>query len=88
MQPINQAGGARRGTVYITYQKICQVLGFTENVQDDPYKVEASFGFEDQNGRKAFLWCYKEPKKSCTSWSADGDFNLLRELFPGKVIQD
>lgn len=85
--PINEIGGSRMGSVYTTYQEICEKLGFTENVKDDPYKVEASWAFQDADtGREAFLWCYKIPKLQCKTWSADGDFSLLEDLFSSSVV--
>lgn len=86
IQPIDQCGSHRAGGVKVDYETIVETLGFTENVDDDPSKVEASFGFKDADtGRSAFLWCYKVRKKHCEDWSAYGDFELLRELFPGRV---
>lgn len=79
--PINECGSHRTGTLSSSYREIIKVLGFSENVEDDESKVEASWGFEDQHGRAAFVWCYKQGKKWCTSWSTYGDPTLLTELF-------
>jgi len=79
--PIDEAGGSRTLTVATTYDKICSVVGFEPNVEDDPDKVEASWGFQDSDGRKGFLWCYKIGKGACRSWSADGSRKLLEDLF-------
>jgi hypothetical protein len=78
---IDQAGPCKTGTVNISYQDLIDTIGFPENVQDDPDKVEASWGFKDQHNRKAFVWCYKIGKHKCFGWSTTGDKNLLRDLF-------
>tara|TARA_R110002110_G_scaffold114061_6_gene282809 strand:+ start:252 stop:590 length:339 start_codon:yes stop_codon:yes gene_type:complete len=81
LSAIDQAGGSRQGTIGIGYRELTKLIGFEENVADDPYKVEASWGFEDQYGRQGFVWCYKTGKLRCGSWSCDGDPDLLSELF-------
>jgi len=79
--PIDEAGGSRNGTLHTNYNTICKVVGFKENVEDDPDKVEASWGFEDDQGRQAFIWCYKQGKHFCNDWSTDGDQTLIDDLF-------
>jgi len=89
---IRETGGSRTGTLNATYQEIVDTVG-KPNVtdMDDDKKVKASWGFSDAScfskGRKGFIWCYKfyGDAKDCTSWSVDGDKDLLNELFPGKV---
>lgn len=84
---IREIGNSRRGGLLASYSEIVSVLG-EPNVTDmnDPRKVKASWGFQDEKGRKGFVWCYREETaEGCNHWSVDGDFNLLRDLFGGKV---
>jgi len=60
LTPIREIGGSRKMTLNASYDKIVAVLG-EPNVtdMDDADKVKASWAFEDEIGRKAFVWCYK-----------------------------
>lgn len=83
MNPIRETGSSRKFTVLATYKEIANALG-SPNVtdMDDPVKVKASWGFEDDSGRKGFIWCYKvSDPENCSIWSGDGDQELLREIF-------
>lgn len=83
MKPIREIGSSRNFTVLATYDEITAVLGPPNATDmDDQIKVKASWGFEDDSGRKGFVWCYKvsEPE-NCSIWSGDGDQGLLREIF-------
>jgi hypothetical protein len=87
--PIRETGDSRTGTLSATYDEIIAAVG-RDNVSDmdDDYKVPASWAFQDQKGRKGFIWAYKLDKGDVpynTYWSLDGDMSLLEELFPGKV---
>jgi hypothetical protein len=88
LTPIAECGGSKQGTLSASYKEIVEKI-FKPNATklDDPDKVKASWGFQDENGRKGFVWCYKYygKKETCTSWSVDGDKNLLSELFGDKV---
>lgn len=88
LKPIAECGASRTGTLSATYKEIVEKI-FKPNATklDDPYKVKASWGFEDEGGRQGFIWCYKHQgkKETCTEWSVDGDKNLLTELFGDKV---
>lgn len=80
--PIDKVGSCRQGSVSASYNEVCNILGFSEDVDDDPDKVEASWGFKDADtDREVFLWSYKVPERLCRHWSAAGDFSLLRESF-------
>ena len=84
LTPIAECGESKQGSLKITYAEIVAKI-FKPNATklDDPYKVKASWGFEDNKGRKGFVWCYKYygEKETCTQWSVDGDRTLLTELF-------
>lgn len=86
--PISEIGGHRTGTLNLSYQEIVEKI-FKPNCTklDDPDKVKASWGFQDQSGRKGFIWCYMwyGKKETCKEWSVDGDKNLLIELFGNNV---
>jgi hypothetical protein len=81
LTPNDGMGSHRTGTVGGSYAFIKESIGFEENISDDPHKVEAPWTFEDQHGRVASVWCYKESKKWCTSWSSHGDNSLLKDVF-------
>lgn len=85
LTPIRETGGSRTGTLHdISYKKIVEKVG-EPNVSDidDPDKVKASWGFQDETGRKGFIWSYKYygPIEECDYWSADGDADLMSEIF-------
>jgi hypothetical protein len=87
--PIRETGPSRTGTLNASYDQIVEKVG-PPNVtdMDDPIKVAASWGFEDDQGRKAYIWSYKYygDIEECFCWSTDGDQSLLQELF-GKNFQ-
>lgn len=87
--PIREAGQSRTGTLHMTYDQICELVG-PPNCTDDPTKVEASWGFAAASDpdQKGFVWCYKQAANECTSWSVDGDPDLLLEVFGGAVVTD
>lgn len=89
--PIAKCGGGKTGELTTNYQDIVNNI-FEPNVTelDDPDKVKASWGFKDEKGREAFLWCYKYygNPQNCLQWSADGDKDLLIELFGDKINMD
>lgn len=84
--PIRKTGGSKTGTLSASYDEIVAKVGLPNATDiDDPDKVAASWGFQDAEGRKAFIWSYKVPKSSLADnqyWSTDGNKDLLNELFP------
>lgn len=88
LKPIRETGSSKTGGLGMTYKEIVEKVG-EPNVtdMDDADKVKASWGFEDEKGRKGFIWCYKHYGKpeTCEMWSLDGDMNLLSEIFEGKM---
>lgn len=82
--PINEIGPNNQGNIGATYQQIVNAVGFEDNVtdMDDPSKVKASWGFQDEIGRKAFIWCYKfnGNKEDCNHWSIAGSKELLSDI--------
>lgn len=87
LKPIEEVGDGRLTSVKGTYSEIQSLIGFAPNAThlDDPDKVLASWGFADDSGRKGFIWCYKVSPDSCSSWSADGDLDLLKEVFGDRL---
>ena len=85
IHPIQETGSGRTGTLNISYDEIIAKVGKPNATKlDDPDKVKASWGFQDNLKRKGFIWSYKVPSrnvKSNTYWSTDGDKNLLVHLF-------
>ena len=64
---VNRAGDYFRAYVHTTFDRLVKVFG-RPNVDDDPAKVEASWGVK-LDGLFIGIWCYKEPAATCTSWS-------------------
>lgn len=82
--PIPESGDCRTGTLSdVTVQDINKVLGFTPNVQDDPCKVEFSWGFT-ADGIRCGIWDYKG-SAAFRSFSTFGPRKVFESLFPGKV---
>lgn len=83
LTPIREVGPYRQGTVSGSFAKVQRAIGFAPNAtaMDAHDKVQASWGFRDALGRKAFVWCYKQAPSTCTAWSAAGSPELLREVF-------
>ena len=85
---IRKAGSSRTGTLNVSYSEIVEKV-FEPNVtdMDDSDKVKASWGFQDETGRKAFIWSYKYYGNvtDCKYFSVDGDMDLLHELFGSNV---
>lgn len=82
--PVESVGRSRSMRMNANYQDIVGAVGFEPNAThlDDPDKVKASWGFESNDGRRAFIWCYKWYGKpeDCNWWSVDGDLSLLEDL--------
>jgi hypothetical protein len=87
--PVAEYGGSKKGTLNAPYSTIVETI-FEPNATelDDPETVKASWGFKDEKGRKAFIWCYKfyGEKEDCKDWSVDGDSSLLVDLFGDAVF--
>jgi hypothetical protein len=85
IKPINQVGSYRTGTLKdITVDRINKILGFKPNVEDDPYKVEHSWGFT-ADGEECGIWDYKG-SAACNSFSTYGPNNVFVELFGDNYI--
>jgi len=83
VKPIEKIGSSKTDSLIATYCEIVDRLG-EPNVThlDDPDKVGASWGFCSEDGREAFIWCYKQSNpKGCMNWSTDGDSSLIQEVF-------
>ena len=88
---------SKKGNIHVSYAKLVEQLG-EPNIEDDPYKVDASWGVEHEDGRKLCVWNYKNGPaylgnefegtiEDIGSWSYDGDDSLLFELFGENVKQ-
>ena len=87
LKPIAKIGSYRKGKLSVSFDEIVEKL-FLPNAThlDDPIKVKASWGFEDENGRQGFIWCYQyDDAEFCYEWSVDGDKSLFKELFGDEV---
>lgn len=88
LRPVNKPGSHREGTVHLPLAKIARAIGFAPNVKHDPIKVEASWGFRDAQGREGFVWCYREPARTCREWSCSGSRELLHDMFGAALHWD
>ncbi|MCD8435884.1 hypothetical protein LNJ03_11325 [Tenacibaculum dicentrarchi] len=81
-------GKGKQGTLSATYSQVVSAI-FEPNVThlDDPFKVQASWGFQDEKGRKAFIWAYKHNGdiEECINFSVSGNKKLLKDIFAEKV---
>jgi len=85
--PVKKPGSSCTGKLEgLTVEQINEILGFTSNCEDDPYKVVNSWGFTIKvNGKDVHcgVWDYKGSHK-CNSFSTDGPHGLLTKLFGDK----
>lgn len=82
--PIQNVGSYKQGTlVNLSAQRISEKLGFNPNVDDDPYKVENSWGFE-ADGVKCAIWDWKG-SQNFGRFSFFGPSEVFETLFPGHV---
>jgi hypothetical protein len=78
--PNSKGGACRQGClVGITVKEINEILGFKPNIEDDPDKVENSWGFEIA-GKLFGIWDYKG-SHHFGEFSTYGDAVTLRKLF-------
>jgi hypothetical protein len=83
--PINKAGAHRTGALYdINVKTITDILGFNPNVQDDPDKVEHSWGFE-VDGQYCGIWDYKHSNE-WGQFSTFGPAEVFEKLFPAHYV--
>jgi len=91
LKHIDGGSGRTMGLMNVSYQQIIASCG-EPNIQDDPDKVDASWGVEHTDGRQLFIWNYKNGeaylgaegknwKNEITNWSMDGSQSLAEELF-------
>lgn len=82
IEPVKKVGGSRTGSLHgLSYHDIKTILGFDANVTelDDPYKVDASWGFA-LDGSVCGIWSYKG-SGTRKSWSTYGNNEKLKEVF-------
>lgn len=78
--PNNTAGGARTGTLSnLTVERINELLGFEPNVDDDPDKVNHSWGFT-VDGSEFGVWDYKGSELQ-GRFSCCGSSKTLTKIF-------
>lgn len=84
--PADQGGSHRTTSITgLTVEQITERIGFAPNIEDDPYKVENSWGFT-VNGVHCGVWDYKGSHKCAVpSFSAYGPIETLRLVFGGAV---
>jgi hypothetical protein len=82
--PIDVAGGSRTATIKgLTVAQVTKLIGFKPNVEDDPDKVENSWGFT-VDGESCGVWDYKGSHRF-KQFSADGPIKALKKVF-GKNV--
>jgi len=89
LSDIQEVSSGKDGNLKVNYNQVVEKV-FEPNVTelDDPDKVGASWGFQDDKGRKAFVWSYKfyGEIEDCNTFSVSGDRSLLKDLFADKVV--
>lgn len=84
--PVDEAGDFRNATIEgLTVAEITKKIGFPPNVEDDPDKVDNSWGFT-VNGARCGVWDYKGSGRF-KSFSAWGPMESLKLVF-GKNVTD
>ena len=80
-------GCHRTGGIYgTTIREINGVLGLTPNIDDDPDKVTASWGFE-MDGHVCNIWDYKG-SLAVNQVSTYGNHEVFRRLFGNKYFKN
>ncbi len=80
VEDLTRVATHRTGTLRdITVAEINEKLGFTPNIEDDPYKVVNSWQFR-AGGNVCAVWDYKGSHKY-GSFSTYGDATTLRKIF-------
>jgi hypothetical protein len=83
--PVNETGDYRTGTLQNTsVMEIQTILGFEANVEDDPDKVEHSWGFE-VDGVRCGIWDYKG-SQNWGSFSTFGPEEIFKKLFGNNYV--
>lgn len=81
IKPINEAGSHRTGTISNTsFSEICEILGFEPNIEDDPYKVNYSWGALVNNHIRIGIWDYKQ-SYTFGEFSTYGNPDVFKALF-------
>ena len=84
LNDLQEVDGYKDGSLKVNYKEVVEKV-FEPNVTklDDHDKVKASWGFQDDKGRKGFIWAYKfyGNIEDCNTFSVSGDRSLLKELF-------
>ncbi len=89
--PVAKAGEYKTGSlVGLTKKDIIEKLGFGPNVDDDPYKVTASWGFlfnpdAEKKGPVCGVWDYKGSARS-GEWSTYGPREVFVAIFGEKYV--
>lgn len=80
------AGSHRTGTLKeVTVADISRVLGFEANIEDDPDKVENSWGFT-VDGERCAIWDYKG-SHTYNSFSTFGPREVFEQLFGKENVE-
>jgi hypothetical protein len=84
--PVPIPGPSRTGEIVdYTVAEINQILGFCPNVDDDPDKVQYSWGFL-ADGIQCGIWSYYNSHK-LGRFSTSGPAEVFEKLFPEKVAK-
>lgn len=87
INPIPKTGASRTGTITADFRTLITILGMPNaTALDDADKVGASWGFQHDDGREGFVWCYSTAPHQCREWSCTGDRSLLDELFGNDYV--
>lgn len=82
--PCDVSGSYRTGSIAgLTVKEVCDILGFKPNVQDDPDKVQYSWGFTADNVLCG-IWDYKSYAVEPMYFSTYGPHEVFEKLFGSK----
>jgi len=86
IEALDKVGSSRTGTLSnVTVEDIAGVLGFEANCDDDPDKVEYSWGFT-ADGVHCAIWDYKG-SHMINSFSTFGPKEVFEQLFGMEKVQ-
>lgn len=88
IKPTKYVGSYKTGTLWRTSKdEITDALGFEPNIDDDPDKVENSWGFT-VNGKPCAIWDWKGSHLGHRPyWSVYDPEHVLHEVFGDRIVE-
>ncbi len=79
IEAVDRAGDYKTGDLYATKADIVAALGFEPNIDDDPSKVTASWGFT-VDGVRCGIWDWKGSAELFGCWSVYDPQGMLASV--------